>query len=404
MQEIIAMKKKVMILLLVMALVMVGCLIPMEPGAVAKSMIQEEEEALALSNGSGPEADPVTSVQTELLSAERANQSFETAEETLETAARESAETTEPTEETPETAAPESAERPEPTEETQETVTAESADTTEPTEETQETATAKNAETAEPTEAPEEAATAETTETTEPTEETEEAATTETAERAEPMEEKQESDTESARDTEDAEEIETAEQTEEIPDTEEILDTEDSADTDDFEDIEDYDTPLGAKAFLYEYEKTQDGTLVLDENGDPLAILQPGRDIPKAWLRNEAGELVLDRKGNPIATQTVPAEAVKIKTLQDQLNPNRSIDIYATFDEQDATLGATARLTAVLNGYDNLIYALQWQQSNDGDNWTDLVSATHSSLEIETSEENANDFWRLLVIITGFQG
>ena len=43
--------------------------------------------------------------------------------------------------------------------------------------------------------------------------------------------------------------------------------------------IEEYDTPLGASAFLYKYEKDQDGNLILDKNGDPIVILQEGQEI-----------------------------------------------------------------------------------------------------------------------------
>ena len=120
--------------------------------------------------------------------------------------------------------------------------------------------------------------------------------------------------------------------------------------------------------------------------------------------RDAKGALILDRNGNPIATQTVPATAVYVQTLKDQLDPNRSIDIYVSFGTEDAALGDTASFVAVLNGYDSLIYSLQWQQSNDGASWENLSSANASRLEIRTSEENMNDFWRVQVTITGVQG
>ena len=167
------------------------------------------------------------------------------------------------------------------------------------------------------------------------------------------------------------------------------------------QETEEYDTPLGDKAFEYEYEKDEDGVLVLDENDDPIAILKEGQDIPVSWIRRANGELVLDKNGNPIATQVVPAKAVHIETLQDRLNADRAIDIYVTFEKDGTTVGESATLTAVLNGYDALVYTLQWQQSDDGKEWKDIDAATGNELEIITSEDNRDDYWRVQVTITG---
>ena len=168
--------------------------------------------------------------------------------------------------------------------------------------------------------------------------------------------------------------------------------------------IEDYETPLGMNPAEYAYEKDEENALVLDENGDPIAILEDGQEIPKTWVRDEEGELVLDEEENPIATQSVPADAVIVHTLQDQLNPDRYIEIYVSFNEEDAEVGDTANFRAVLYGYDSLIYSLQWQQSDDGANWEDLAGANNADLEVVTSEENKNDYWRVQVTITGILG
>lgn len=168
--------------------------------------------------------------------------------------------------------------------------------------------------------------------------------------------------------------------------------------------IEDNETPLAIGAFSYEYERENDGSLILDEAGNPIAILEADQEIPKTWLRDEEGSLMLDQKGNPVATQTVPADAVYVQTLRDQLDPNRSIDIYVTFENDHAILGNTASFVAVLNGYDSLIYTLQWQQSDDGVNWFDLTAAQNARLEVETSEANMHDYWRVEVTITSVKG
>ena len=169
------------------------------------------------------------------------------------------------------------------------------------------------------------------------------------------------------------------------------------------EEIEDYETPLDS-GIHYEYERNEDGSLKLDENGNPVAILEEGQNIPKTWLRDENGALVLDAEGNPVATQTVPADSVLVHSLQDQLDPNRSIDIYVSFVDGDAALGGTACFFAVLNGYDSLVYSLQWQESADGVNWMNLAAANQDRLEVVTSEENMHNFWRVEVTITSVQG
>lgn len=119
------------------------------------------------------------------------------------------------------------------------------------------------------------------------------------------------------------------------------------------------------------------------------------------WLRDEEGNLILDANGNPVATQTIPANAEYVQTLYDLLDPNRYIDVYVTFNDQEAVVGSTATLVAVLNGYDNLIYDLQWQQSDDGSTWHDLEGGNQSRVDVVTSTENMNDYWRMQVTITG---
>ena len=74
-----------------------------------------------------------------------------------------------------------------------------------------------------------------------------------------------------------------------------------------------------------------------------------------------------------------------------------------TADEK-ACLGSTVRFTAVLNGYDNAVYSLQWQQSEDGAIWENMQSANSANLEVVASEENMHDFWRVQVIITDVLG
>ena len=187
-----------------------------------------------------------------------------------------------------------------------------------------------------------------------------------------------------------------AEESKEIP-----AEEEENADLDE---IEDYGTPLGLEetkaAPVYAYERDENGNLVLDENGNPIVTVIEGDEIPVTYLRNEDGELILDKKGDPIPTQTVPADAVITSTLEDDLDPNRTIDIYYSWNNQKPAIGGEVIFIAVLNGYDNLEYTIQWQQSKDNIDWLDVPGSNEARHTEIVTRDNYKDFWRVQVTIT----
>ena len=97
---------------------------------------------------------------------------------------------------------------------------------------------------------------------------------------------------------------------------------------------------------------------------------------------------------------TIPENADQIATIVDQLDPNRYIDIYVAWEDERKEIGNTATLIAVLHGYENAVYTLQWQNSEDDVNWTDVEGETGERFAIEITEENCTDYWRVQVIIT----
>ena len=150
----------------------------------------------------------------------------------------------------------------------------------------------------------------------------------------------------------------------------------------------------------YDFEREADGSLKLDEKGNPVAIVPEGMEIPVTYERDAEGNLILDENGNPIPKDTIPAGAEYFDTIEDALDPNRTIDLYATWGEGELTDGTEATMIAVLNGYDNVEYALQWQTSEDNVNWTDVPGATESRCTVVVTQDNYLDYWRVMVTVT----
>ena len=118
------------------------------------------------------------------------------------------------------------------------------------------------------------------------------------------------------------------------------------------------------------------------------------------YERDENGDLMLDENGDPTIENTVPAGAQKIQTLEDALDPNRSIDMYAVWEGDTLYFGNKATLVAVLNGYDQVVYTLQWQTSADNTNWEDVAGGTSESVSVVVTEDNYRNYWRVVVTVT----
>ena len=204
------------------------------------------------------------------------------------------------------------------------------------------------------------------------------------------------------------EEVETETTVEEKADVEEAEETEVQTSAAEVEEevyIDEYETAMGIiKAIAYEYERDENGNLILDEKGNPVVIrekLNEGDEIPVAFLRDDEGALVLTETGDPVPTQTVPCDAVKIMTLDDVLDPDRYIDVYSSWDNEEPAFGGTVHFVAVPYGYEKVEYAVQWQESPDNSGWTDVAGAEDLHYYATITEENYMDYWRVKLTITG---
>lgn len=105
----------------------------------------------------------------------------------------------------------------------------------------------------------------------------------------------------------------------------------------------------------------------------------------------------------PAAAETneLPANARLMAIVEDELNAERSVSMYAVYDGDTLTFGDKVTLIAVLNGYDNTAYDLQWQSSADDKTWVDVAGETAASYAFTISEANYMNYWRVAVTITG---
>ena len=81
------------------------------------------------------------------------------------------------------------------------------------------------------------------------------------------------------------------------------------------------------------------------------------------------------------------------------LPADRSATFEVTFDTDAPTFGDTAHFRAVLQGYDEVDYSLQWQYSLDDENWEDIPEATEPEMDLTVTRENHLYFWRIMVYV-----
>ena len=103
----------------------------------------------------------------------------------------------------------------------------------------------------------------------------------------------------------------------------------------------------------------------------------------------------------PITEEELPANARLMAVLQDTLNAQRSVSIYAVYDGEFLSFGDQVTFVALLRGYDNLTYTLQWQWSQDNQIWEDVPGAEQATYSFQVAEDNYQNFWRVGVTITG---
>ena len=74
-----------------------------------------------------------------------------------------------------------------------------------------------------------------------------------------------------------------------------------------------------------------------------------------------------------------------------------TLSVAISAESDVVELGDDMVLTAILTGFEDLNYTLQWQFSTDNANWANVDGATGSTLRMQMNEENRDYFWRVSV-------
>lgn len=74
-----------------------------------------------------------------------------------------------------------------------------------------------------------------------------------------------------------------------------------------------------------------------------------------------------------------------------------TLSVAISAESDVVELGGDMVLTAILTGFEDLNYTLQWQFSTDNANWANVDGATGSTLRVQMNEENCDYFWRVSV-------
>ena len=126
------------------------------------------------------------------------------------------------------------------------------------------------------------------------------------------------------------------------------------------------------------------------EESDEGAVEEPAEEPAEEAAEEPAEE----------PAQLVDDSAQKVGSIADELNSDRSIDIYADWGGDVLCFGDESTLIAVLNGYDNAVYSVQWQSSENGADWVDVDGATDTRYTMIVTEDNYLHYWRVVVTVT----
>ena len=104
-----------------------------------------------------------------------------------------------------------------------------------------------------------------------------------------------------------------------------------------------------------------------------------------------------------ISEEDIPDDSILIGQILDEMDESRSIDVYISFEGENVSFLDTVTLYAVLRGYNNCTFTVQWQQSPNGNDWTDITGENGLKYTFVVTEDNYELFWRLAVHIVSIE-
>lgn len=231
------------------------------------------------------------------------------------------------------------------------------------------------------------------------------------------------------------EETETETETETVPET-----IAEDPETEEEQIIEDYETPLGLDDTVETEPETQEEpgeepaeeetVIEVNEEETIVEVIEeiPAVEEPEAAdedleieiieetpVRNEAPAAVKAEEtvtaeteqeaeilntSDLISEEDLPDNAMLLAELLDELNESRKINIYISSESEEVHFGDEVTLYAVLKGYEDCEFTVQWQISPDDQNYTDIEGQNSLTYTFTVTEENYTMYWRIVATIT----
>ena len=108
-------------------------------------------------------------------------------------------------------------------------------------------------------------------------------------------------------------------------------------------------------------------------------------------------EVATEATVEEVAEEEIPEDAQLVSVIEETVE--RSVSIYASYSGNTVSYGDTIKLYAVLKGYENVSYEMQWQVSSDNSSWQNISGANGSSYSLTVTEDNADNYYRIAVTV-----
>ena len=191
--------------------------------------------------------------------------------------------------------------------------------------------------------------------------------------------------------------------------TEEVAEEKPSEETEEIEvlaeEIDEEETNDEPDEIIEEEEETKkdpEDETVEEETGEESADNPENEDNSEEI--NESEETTEDlneltEEEEPAEDDQADIEETEENIPESEMVPERHIRVDVTWDVPEPIIGDTAHFVAVMEGYDELQYTVQWQYSPDEETWYDIPNETSTTMDVVVTPENNIVYWRILVYV-----